>query len=150
MYKKILLVSALGLLITCGLFAQVTREISMAGIIEDAEAYIDLIENEYNNEIVRMEFDIISDTKQTFRDLMKGYEYGIIAFGDWRIKDIDINVYEFIHDDWVLMETDEEVEEYAFVTISPEETASFMIEIKAYEFNEGYDVGHYGLLIFHP
>ena len=149
MYRKTLLVAILGLM-SCGLFAQASSEISMAGIIEDADAYIELIENEYDNEIVRMEFDIIQDTKQSFRDLMEGYEYGIIAFGDWRIKDIDINVYEFVDDEWVLIESDDDVAEYAFVNISPEVTASYMIEITAYEFNEGYDVGHYGLLIFHP
>jgi hypothetical protein len=135
---------------SCGMFAQATKEISMAGIIEDADSYIDLIENEYDNEIVRMEFDIISDTKETFRDLMEGYDYGIVAFGDWRIKDIDINVYKYTDDDWELIESDEDVAEYAFVTVTPDETASYMIEIKAYEFNEGYDIGHYGLLIFHP
>jgi hypothetical protein len=125
-------------------------EISMSGIISSADDYIDLIENEYGQEIVRMEFDIIRDSKETYRYLTDSYEYGILAFGDDRIEDIDIKVYKFVNDQWSLIEKDEDESAVAFISVEPPFTARYQIEITAYAFTEGNDVGHYGLIIFHP
>lgn len=132
----------------CTLHAQ-KEEISMAAIMTDAVDYIKLIEMEYGQEIVRMEFDIINSTKQSIRTLTSDYEYGIIAFGDYRIKDIDIKVYKLTNGQWTLIEQDNETSSNAAVTIKPYTTSDYKIEIKAYEFNSGYTVGHYGLIIFH-
>lgn len=124
-------------------------EISMADILEKADTYVEMIEMEYEQEIVRMEFDILRDSKETFRYLTDSYEYGIFAFGDYRIKDVDIIVYAFDGTQWVEVQKDEEENEFALLAISPENTQQYKIEVKAYSFNEGHDVGHYGLIIFH-
>lgn len=125
------------------------EEISMAAILTTAGEYTELIEMEYGQEIVRMEFDIIHTTKQSIRTLSNSYEYGIIAFGDYRIKDIDIKVYKYTNGQWTLVEEDQETSSSAAVVVTPYTTSEYMIEISAYEFNSGYDVGHYGLIIFH-
>ena len=125
------------------------EEISMSAIMTDAIEYIKLIEMEYGQEIVRMEFDIINSTKQFIRTLTSNYEYGIVAFGDYRIKDIDIKVYKLTNGQWTLIEQDQETSSNTAVTIKPYTTSEYKIEIKAYEFNSGYSVGHYGLIIFH-
>lgn len=130
------------------LFAQ-KEEVSMYSILENAGKYLNYIEREMGQEIVRMEFDIIRDSKQTFRTLTDDYTYGICAFGDHRIKDIDVKVYKWVNEQWVLIEKDEDTESVAVVTISPSTTADYKIVISAYSFEEGYEAGHYGLMIFH-
>lgn len=62
------------------------EEISMSAIMTDAIEYIKLIEMEYGQEIVRMEFDIINSTKQSIRTLTSNYEYGMLLSGIIEIK----------------------------------------------------------------
>ena len=50
-------------------------EISMRSILENAGEYVNLIERELEQEIVRMEFDIIHSSKHTYRTLTDDYEY---------------------------------------------------------------------------
>jgi hypothetical protein len=137
-------------LVLCGSAQAQSDDISMASIIADAERYVQVVEHEYGQQIVRMELDLISSTKEAFRTLSGGLEYGIAAFGDQNIKDIDLKIYKFVNDQWVLIEKDNKREKFAMVTVRPEVTAQYMIEISAYEFAENKHVGHYGLMIFHP
>lgn len=146
MKKQFVLLMAL--VCSLNLFAQ-KEEISMYSILENAGELVNYIERELGQEIVRMEFDIIRDSKQTFRTLTDDYSYGICAFGDHRIKDIDIKVYKWVNEQWVLIEKDEDAESVAVVEISPSTTADYKIVISAYSFEEGFDAGHYGLIVFH-
>jgi hypothetical protein len=136
------------LLFTVNIFGQ-KNEISMSAILKNAGTMVDLVEREYGQEIVRMEFDIIQTSKQTFRTLTDSYEYGILAFGDFRIKDIDIKVYKWTNNQWILIKQDDNAESGAMVTVKPAFTAEYKIVITAYSFNSGYNIGHYGLIIFH-
>jgi hypothetical protein len=140
------------LLIACvcslSTFAQ-KEEISMSSILQKAGSVVNLIEREHGQEIVRMEFDIIQDSKQTYRTMVEGYTYGVCAFGDHRIKDIDVKVYKWVNEQWVLIEKDEDNSSVAMVAISPSETADYKIVISSYAFEEDYSAGHYGLVIFH-
>lgn len=145
--KKHLLIAFLTLS-TLSSFA-ITRETSMVPILSDADDIVKLFEQEKDMEIVRMEFDILSTTKSTTRVLSKGWNYFIIAFGDYRFKDIDLKVYRNDNGSWTLVDQDNESNEFALVAISPEYNAEYKIEITAYSFKEGYNAGHYGLVIAH-
>ena len=124
-------------------------ETSMAPILEEAVPIIETIEGE-DLEIVRMEFDIIGeDTKATYRYLHEGWEYAIIAFGDYRVKDMDVIVYKDVDGTWVEITKDEDIDATAVVTVEPSYTAQYMIEIDCWEFEPGYSVAHYGLIICH-
>jgi len=124
------------------------RGTSMEPILARAEPLIERIEKE-GLEIVRMEFDIISTEKETYRMLYKDWEYGIVAFGDYRIKDIDVAIYEKVRGKWKLVEKDAENDDEAMVTIKPYKDSEHKIEISVYKYNKDYSVGHYGLLIIH-
>lgn len=148
MKKSVLFLCALTMF--CGAYAQSQKEeLSMKGILEAASPYVNLIEREMGQEIVRMEFDIIQETKSTFRTLTSEYTYGICAFGDYRIEDIDIKVYKWTNEKWVLVEKDEDAENLACVNISPYSTSDYRIDISVYKFASGYSGGHYGLIIYH-
>lgn len=143
------------LLISSFLFAQReyarldnNKGTSMEPILARAEPLIEKIEKE-GFEIVRMEFDIISEVKETYRNLYKDWEYGIVAFGDYRIKDIDVAVYEKVRGKWKLVEKDAENDDEAMVTIKPYKDGEHKIKISVYRYNKDYTVGHYGLLVIH-
>ena len=121
---------------------------SMEPILARAEPLVKKIEDK-GNEIVRMEYDLIFDTKSTSRTLYDGWTYGIVAFGDYRIQDIDIAVYKMTRGEWKLVEKDAENDDEATVVIKPYRNDEYKIDITVYKFNKGYTVGHYGLLIFH-
>lgn len=130
-------------------FAYSQSETSMAPILEEALPIIEMVEDE-DLEIVRMEFDIVGESaKSSYRFLHEGYEYGIIAFGDFRVKDMDVTVYKDVDGTWVEITKDEDIDAIAYVTVEPSYTAQYMIEIEVYEFEPGYSVAHYGLIVCH-
>ena len=147
MFKKIMTILC-GIGISTQIFAQ-KEEISMKPILTDAGKYIQQIEMEMGLEIVRMEFDILQTTKLSFRSLDENFEYGIFAFGDFRISDIDVKVYRWANNQWTLVGKDDTEDGNALVTIKPFLTGEYKIEISAYKFEPGYTIGHYGLLIYH-
>lgn len=124
------------------------RGTSMEPILARAEPLIEEIENE-GMEIVRMEFDIISTEKETYRTLYKDWTYGIVAFGDYWVRDIDIAVYEDVRGRWKLVEKDAENDDEAMVTIKPGRNQEYKIKISVYQFKRDYTVEHYGLIILH-
>jgi len=145
--RKFLVVVAAMILTTGYAFSQ--SETSMAPILEEAIPVIETVEGE-DLEIVRMEFDIIGETtKSTYRYLHEGWEYAVIAFGDFRVKDMDVKVYKDVDGTWVEITKDEDIDPMAIVTVTPSYTAQYMIEIECYEFEPGYSVAHYGLIICH-
>jgi hypothetical protein len=125
------------------------EEVSMKSILVDGLTYMKKIEMEMGQEIVRMEYDLIQTTKATFRTLSEEYEYGVFAFGDFRIQDIDIKVYKWVNNQWNLIDKDQETQANALVTIKPLVTGEYKFEISAAKFTTGYHIGHYGLMIFH-
>lgn len=124
---------------------------SMTPIMKDAEKLVTLMEDEHDLEIVRMEYDILRTSKTTTRVLSKDWTYMIVAFGDFRFKDIDVKVYRQSSKtgNWILVAHDEDESDTAIVTVTPEYDQEYLIEISAYQFNSGYEVGHYGLIIAH-
>lgn len=145
--KKLFLIIPV-LLLSIG-FAYSQSETSMAPILEEALPIIEMVEDE-DLEIVRMEFDIVGESaKASYRFLHEGYEYGVIAFGDFRVKDMDVTVYKDVDGTWVEITKDEDIDAIAYVTVEPSYTAQYMIEIEVYEFEPDYSVAHYGLIICH-
>ena len=121
---------------------------SMEPILAAAKPLVEEIEGK-DFEIVRMEYDLIFDKKSTYRTLYEGWTYGIAAFGDYRIKDIDITAYKERRGKWKKVEEDAENDDVATVSIKPRADEEYKIVISVYKFNRGYNVGHYGLMIFH-
>jgi len=121
---------------------------SMEPILAAAKPLVEEIEGG-DYEIVRMEYDLIFSEKSTYRTLFEGWTYGIAAFGDYRIKDIDVSVYVKSRGNWKLIEEDAENDDVATVSIKPRIKEEYKIVISVYKFNKGYSVGHYGLMIFH-
>lgn len=121
---------------------------SMEPILARAEPLVKEIESD-DYEIVRMEYDLIFTEKDTYRNLYEGWTYGIAAFGDYRIKDIDVTVYKQSRGEWKKIVEDAENDDVATVSIKPRQNEEYKIVISVYKFNKDYNVGHYGLIVFH-
>jgi|TARA_B100001971_G_C18218182_1_gene555287 hypothetical protein len=108
-----------------------------------------MIEDSLEAEIVRVEMDIINQPKDSFRFLYKGWTYGISAFADWRVEDLDIEVYKDVDGKWILIEKDDSTDNDPLIFVTPSFTGLYRILIKVYKYSEGFDSAHYGLIIFH-
>lgn len=123
---------------------------TMKGIMDDMTEYVYFLEDSLNQEIVHVQADIITNNGATFsRTLHEGWTYGIAAFGDWRIKDLDITVYEDVSGEWVEVVSDDESDNHPVVTIESDETNKYMIELTVYKWDEDFSAAHYGMLIYH-
>jgi len=107
------------------------------------------IEDTIDAEIVRIEMDIISEPIDSFRYLYEGLTYGIYAFSDWRVSDLDIEVFKEVDGKWMSIEKDDSSDNNPTVFIAPSATGLYRIVVTAYKFLEGYDSAHYGVIIFH-
>ena len=147
-YMNIFLKLLFAFLIVFPSYSQIPDAASMRPILSDATHYIMYLENN-NYEIVRLEFDILKETSSTYRWLQSDFEYGVLAFGDYRILDIDILIYKEVDGNWVLIKNDTDAKSNALVYIKPSETGFYKIDIVPFKIAEGYPGGHYGMIFFH-
>ena len=146
--KKFLLLAVIFVLAASSAHAY-REDVSMYPVLKNSVDLISYIEEDLDMEIVRIEFDIVQTSKETYRTLTSDYEYTIVAFGDDRIKDIDVALYRYNGKNWVLVKKDNDSDSKAVVTYQPSETANYKIVVTAYSFVRGYSAGHYGLIICH-
>ena len=121
---------------------------SMMPIVEGLYETIATLEKE-NVEIIRIEFDNIINKKSLIRKLSDNYTYGVMVYGDYKIKKIDIRILKKGKKNWELLESGENNGTSSIVHIEPKKTADYKIEIEITEFAKGYTSGHYGLIIIH-
>jgi len=123
---------------------------TMKNILIDMAGYVEYLEDSLYQEIVHMQADIITDEGKSFtRTLHEGWTYGVAAFADWRVADLDITVYKDVDGQWVEVQGDEQTDNTPSVVIEPSQTGIYMIELTVYEFSEEYTAAHYGMLIYH-
>lgn len=122
---------------------------SMMPIMGDALPVINYIEDTMNVEIVRIEYDLLFDKKITYRTLYKGWKYGIVVIGDYRIKKINVHLYKYVNDKWQFVRSGKGDSYFSLVNEEPLEKGDYLMQITADEFAEGYKAGHYAIIIYH-
>ena len=102
-------------------------------------------------EIVRIEYDLVFSSKETFRQLSSEWEYTIIGFADGGVKDLDIKVYQYddLLEQWEEVAEDNSIDSYAIVSLQPETSGLHKVEVIVYEFHDGYSAAKYGLMFVH-
>ncbi len=107
--------------------------------------------DDQGNEIVRIEYDLVFNSKESFRSLSSDWEYTIIGFADNGVKDLDLKLYEYDEstEKWSFVAEDKGSESYSIVKVKPEVTKLYKVEIIVYEFIEGYSAARYGLMYVH-
>jgi len=107
-----------------------------------------ILENK-NREIVRMEMDIVADSKESFRVLTGQWTYGLVALGDSRIAQIHLAVYRDLDGAWSLVTESTDDGDLALVTVTPTSAARYKFVVSVSRFNESYTAGHYALIVYH-
>ena len=150
--KRIMLVFYLPFLLCAlnDLHAQCINGTLSYPLYKDGAAFVKQIDDQ-GDEIVRIEYDLLFSSKETFRTLTSDWIYVIYAFADEGLKELNLKVYEYddLLEEWNLVGEDTLTGRYATLNITPSVTAQYKIEIIAGEFNEGYTATRYGLLIYH-
>jgi hypothetical protein len=121
---------------------------SMLPITNELDAIVKALEKE-KVEIVRVEFDLLFDSKVSYRTLSQGYTYGIFAWGDYRIKALVVRIYKKVDGEWKYYADGDESGNTSSVKFQTAATEEYKFEIKVLQFAEGYKAGHYGLVVFH-
>jgi hypothetical protein len=121
---------------------------SMLPITNELDAIVKAMEKE-KVEIVRIEFDLLFDSKVSYRTLSTGYTYGIFAWGDYRIKALVVRIYKKVDGEWKYYADGDESGNASSVKFQTTSTEEYKFEIKVLQFTEGYKAGHYGLIVFH-
>jgi len=123
---------------------------SMKAMMVEFEDYVTYLEDTLEQEIVHMQADIITEDGMTFtRNLYEGWSYGVVAFGDWRVIDLDITLYKDVDNQWIKVKSDDSEDSHSFVTVAPSATGVYMIELLVDTFEEDYTAAHYGMIIYH-
>ncbi len=130
--------------------AQCINEKLSYPIYKQGAALVDQFDTQ-GQEIVRIEYDLVFTSKESFRNLSADWKYTIVGFGDDGVKDLDVKVYEYddLLEKWSLITEDASTESFALVTVKPTKDALYKVEVIVYSFNEGYDVARYGLMYVH-
>jgi hypothetical protein len=124
---------------------------SMMPIISTLNDVVKAIEESGDVEIVHVEFDLVFDdsSKEIYRNLTKDYSYGFLAYGDYRIAKIGIELYKETDTGWDYIKTGELSNGTMTILYDVTETGRYKIVLRALQMNEGYNVGHYGLVVLH-
>lgn len=148
--RAILLSILFTLIVLFPAMMQADEYTTMKNILIDMAGYVEYLEDSLEQEIVHLQADIITDEGKSFtRTLHEGWTYGVAAFADWRVADLDITVYKDVDGQWVEVQKDEQTDNTPSVIIEPSQTGVYMIELSIYEFSEEYTAAHYGMLIYH-
>jgi len=123
---------------------------SMKPIINTLTDVVTAIEKN-DVEIVHVEFDLVfeDNSKEIYRNLTKDYSYGFLAYGDYRIAKIGIELYKESDTGWDYIKAGELSEGTVTLLYDVTETDRYKIVLRALQMNEGYNVGHYGLVVLH-
>lgn len=123
---------------------------SMMPVINTLNEVVKAIE-ESEVEIVHIEFDLVfnDSSKEIYRNLTKDYSYGFLAYGDYRIAKVGIELYKETETGWDYIKAGELSEGTMTLLYDVTETARYKIVLRALQLNEGYNVGHYGLIVLH-
>jgi hypothetical protein len=150
MKQKIILLAILSLLFMTNVNAQCINGTKSYPIYKMGAQLVETFDND-GAEIVRIEYDLIFSSKESFRNLSSDWEYVIVGFADNGVKDLYVKLYEY--DDllaqWKVVAEDKSTESYAIISYKPLVTALYKVEIIVYEFYEGYDAARYGLMYIH-
>jgi len=142
----------IGFLLTVVLFlclSQVNAQDNVQGMIREGILMANAL-TERNIELLRAEFDVLKagdNTRSSYRFLYAGQTYAIQAFGDMAIKDVDVVLYTSSGGNWVEVARDNTSASTATVSVAPEVTALYRIDVIAYSFNPGFSYGNYGLFV---
>lgn len=147
--KKIILMLSVSLLCVLGSMAKAPKNTAMAPLMQKSLDYITQLEDEQNQEVVHVEYDIIRNKKEVVRALDSNFTYGLVVHGDERIDRLQLTVYKRVGENkWKKVAHDDSGSDVAVISFKPDENGTYKFEIKA-DFQRNQKLAHYGFIIHH-
>ncbi|HEY3251084.1 MAG TPA: hypothetical protein VGK25_08185 [Ignavibacteria bacterium] len=134
-------------LIPAKLLAQSTT--TMQDILETVTAKIVELEEDKNQEIVNVTFDLlVNEGKKTvWRFLDPAFTYDLSIIGDRRISKLKVTVYKQGKSDWEYV--DEVSASNPKLKIYPSEYEQYEFTISVADFKSGNNTGHFAFMLYH-
>lgn len=126
-------------------FAQNNK--SIIPVISQTNDYVQLIENKYQQKVVHLEYDIINSTKESYRELFGGVQYGIILFGDEDIKTFKLDISLIENNNWKIVKSEYSDKGIVMIYFKPTKTDFYKFDFTTALDNPD-DYSYYGFLIF--
>jgi len=145
-----------GAIILSSLFLFSARSFSqsattMQDIMETVSAKVIELEDQRNQEIVNMTFDLIVNTgkKTVWRYLDPAFDYDVMVLGDRRVEKLKITVYKKNSktNEWEFV--DEYSDDKPVIRLDPQEFEQYEFTVTIDKFKTGSTTGHFALLLYH-
>ena len=124
---------------------------TMQDIIETVSAKVIELEDQRNQEIVNMTFDLLVNTgkKTIWRYLDPAFDYDVMVLGDRRVEKLKVTVYKknSTTNEWEFV--DEYSDDKPVIRLDPQEFEQYEFTITVDKFKTGSTTGHFALLLYH-
>ncbi|HAX47728.1 MAG TPA: hypothetical protein PK605_13560 [Ignavibacteria bacterium] len=124
---------------------------TMQDIMETVSAKVIELEDQRNQEIVNMTFDLLVNTgkKTLWRYLDPAFDYDVMVLGDRRIENIKVTVYKKNAgtNEWEFV--DEYSDSRPVIRIDPQDFEQYEFTVTVDKFKTGSTTGHFALLLYH-
>lgn len=129
-------------------FAQLSAT-TMKDIMESVTDKIKTLEDVNDQEIVNITVDLLvgSGQKFVYRYLDNNFDYKVLAFGDRRIKSLNVEVRKKSGDNWI--KVDRVSGQNAEIDVFPDSRSFYEFTISVDEFKEDNTAGHFAFLLYH-
>lgn len=124
---------------------------TMQDIMETVSAKVIELEDQRNQEIVNMTFDLIVNTgkKTIWRYLDPAFDYDVMVLGDRRVEKLKVTVYKKNSktNEWEFV--DEYTDDKPVLRLDPQEFEQYEFTVTVDKFKTGSTTGHFALLLYH-
>ena len=143
-------------LITASLFIFTQNSLSqsattMQDILETVTTKVIELEDQRNQEVVNMTFDLIVNTgkKTVWRFLDPAFDYDVMVLGDRRVDKLKITVYKKDNTSGEWKFVDEYTDDKPVIRLDPQEFEQYEFTVTVDKFKTGNTTGHFALLLYH-
>ncbi len=124
---------------------------TMQDILETVSTKVVELEDQRNQEIVNMTFDLIVNTgkKTLWRNLDPAFDYDVMVLGDRRVDKLKITVYKKDNSSGEWKFVDEYTDDKPVLRLDPQEFEQYEFTVSIDKFKTGNTTGHFALLLYH-
>lgn len=148
---KISAILLFALLIFTGSRSYSQSATTMQDILETATKKVVELEEQRNQEIVNLTFDLLVNKgkKTIWRYLDPSFDYDVLLLGDRRVKGLKLTVYKKNSQtgEWTFV--DEFTDEKPLIRIDPQEFEQYEFTVSVNEFRPGDSTCHFAFILYH-
>ena len=124
---------------------------TMQDILETVSAKVTELEDQRNQEVVNMTFDLLVNTgkKTVWRYLDPSFDYDVMVIGDRRVEKLKVTVYKKDNASGEWKFVDEYTDDKPVLRIDPQEFEQYEFTVTVDKFKSGNTTGHFALLLYH-